>query len=289
MQSNHPPLITKRIPQSIQKRLSTISCSKKVFDNCKGDYNKALREAGHKENIKYQTDKTKKDCNRKRRRKVIWFNPPYNVKVLNNVGKRFLSLVSKHFPADHKLHKIFNRNTLKISYSCMPNMATRIKAHNKKILSNSSSNNVEQEESRKCNCRNESDCPVQGKCLLKNVIYKAQVKTEKETKSYIGQASTTFKIRYTQHKSDMNIKEMSQKTSLSKYVWQLKDGKIPYTLKWSIIRQAQPYTPISKRCNLCLWEKYHIIMSSKESRLNSRNELVSKCRHRTKHLLSEFD
>ena len=29
------------------------------------------------------------------------------------------ALVDKHFPKDHKLHKIANRNTIKISYSCM--------------------------------------------------------------------------------------------------------------------------------------------------------------------------
>lgn len=170
----------------------------------------------------------------------------------------------------------------------MPNMATRIKAHNNKILNSISGNNPEQAESRTCNCRDVNACPVEGKCLMKNVIYQAEVTTQRETKTYVGQASTTFKIRYTQHKSDMNIKGMSQKTSLSKYVWQLKDGKTPYTLKWSIIQQAQPYSPMSRRCNLCLWEKFHILMSNKQSRLNSRNEVVSKCRHRTKHLLSEF-
>ena len=93
----------------------------------------------------------------------------------------------------------------------MPNMAAWIKAHNNKILNNKilnniSSNNVDQEESRTCNCRDESDCPRQGNCLVKNVIYQAQVITEKETRSFIGQASTTFKIRYAQHKSDLNIK-----------------------------------------------------------------------------------
>ena len=34
--------------------------------------------------------------------------------------KKFLKLISKHFPPQHKLHKILNRNSIKISYSCMP-------------------------------------------------------------------------------------------------------------------------------------------------------------------------
>ena len=41
--------------------------------------------------------------------------------VMRNVGYRFLTLVDKHFPKENKLRKIFNRNTIKISYSCMNN------------------------------------------------------------------------------------------------------------------------------------------------------------------------
>ena len=46
------------------------------------------------------------------------------------IGETFLCSVTKHFPAGSKLHKIFNRGTMKISYSCTPNMATLIKCHN---------------------------------------------------------------------------------------------------------------------------------------------------------------
>ena len=46
-------------------------------------------------------------------------------------GKVFLKLLKKHFPASHVLHKIFNKNTVKISYSCMK---TVISSHNKSIL-----------------------------------------------------------------------------------------------------------------------------------------------------------
>ena len=30
-----------------------------------------------------------------------------------------------HFPKEHKFHKIFNRNTLKLSYSCMSKIKTK--------------------------------------------------------------------------------------------------------------------------------------------------------------------
>ena len=54
--------------------------------------------------------------------------------VSTNIGHRFLTLVDKHFPKDHKLRKIFNRNAIKISYSCMNNTKQIIDDHNKCIL-----------------------------------------------------------------------------------------------------------------------------------------------------------
>ena len=67
-----------------------------------------------------------------RKRKIIWFNPPFNANVSTNVAKTFLRLIDKHFPRSHKLNKIFNRNTVKVSYSCTENMAN-IKGQNNKL------------------------------------------------------------------------------------------------------------------------------------------------------------
>ena len=63
--------------------------------------------------------------------------PPFSKNVSTNIGHRFLALVDKHFPKDHKLRKIFNRNTIKISYSCMNNTKQIIDNHNKRILNSS--------------------------------------------------------------------------------------------------------------------------------------------------------
>ena len=46
-----------------------------------------------------------------------------------------------------------------------------------------------------------------------------------------------------------------------------------------------PHNSSSKRCNLCLKEKFLIICRPELSTLNKRNELVSSCRHRNKALL----
>ena len=61
-------------------------------------------------------------------RKIIWFNPPpFCQSVKMNIGKIFLKLFREHFPRHDKLHKIFNPNTLKLSYCCMKNISNIIK------------------------------------------------------------------------------------------------------------------------------------------------------------------
>ena len=283
--SNHPPSVIKHIPKSIQSRLSTISSNESVFDNSKGIYEKALHEAGHSVNLKYQPNPPNNNNQQKsRKRHIIWYNPPYSINVKTNIGKLFLNLVTKHFPKGHPLNKIFNRNTLKISYCCMPNMATIIKRHNSRILkANTDKPNPT------CNCRGENNkrnCPLPGRCTIESVVYEAKVATDVETKTYIGLTSNSFKSRYTKHKASFNRRTYNQ-TALSKYIWKLKDAGTPYTLTWSIKKQAPSYSPKSKKCPLCMWEKFYICEADRLTRLNRRSELVSSCIHRKRFLLSE--
>ena len=67
-----------------------------------------------------------------------------------------------------------------------------------------------------------------------------------------------------------------------KYVWSVKDKNILYNIKWQKIKQARSYSNVTKRCNLCLWEKYFIICKPEMSTLNIRSELISNCRHSKK-------
>ena len=62
------------------------------------------------------------------------YNPPYSANIKTNIGKTFLNLIKKHFPKTSKLHKILNKNTAKISYSCMNNISSVISRHNKNLL-----------------------------------------------------------------------------------------------------------------------------------------------------------
>ena len=118
-----------------------------MFNLTKEEYETALKNSDHSTSLKYTARPTKKKRNRKRI--IIWSNAPYSRNVSTNIGfgKKFLHLVDKHFPCSNKLHKIFNRNTIKVSYSCTDNMAKIIKIHNKKVTSKVAPT------SPKCNCR----------------------------------------------------------------------------------------------------------------------------------------
>ena len=115
--------------------------------------------------------------------------------VQTNIGREFLNLVSKHFPKNHRYSKIFNKNNMKVSYSCTDNLQTTIKKHSRKILETSKTPSTE----NKCNCRKKNECPLKNNCLTSSVVYNANVTTENDTtgKIYIGLTEGTFKKRYT--------------------------------------------------------------------------------------------
>ena len=101
-----------------------------------------------------------------RQRKIIWFNPPCSANVNTNIAKKFLQLIDTHFPKKNRLHKIFNRNNVKVSYSSLPNIASIINSHNKYILNNSKENITP----TSCNCKEKSSCPVNGNCQQSSII-----------------------------------------------------------------------------------------------------------------------
>ena len=288
--SNHPPSIIKQLPKMVNKRISELSCDEAEFDKCKHTYSNALKESGHEARMSYESNPAKR---RNRKRQVIWFNPPFSTNVKTNIGKTFLSLLKKHFPPHHKFRKIFNKNTVKISYSCMSNMASLIKGHNAKVLKKS--NEITE---RLCNCRQKAQCPMDGKCLSSSIVYEATVTDKSETvKKYYGLSEGSFKIRHGNHKKAFKDRKYENDTELSKYVWKLKDKEplqcnteLPpgTTITWSIAARAQPYQCGTRRCDLCLTEKMLILHSDPEVFLNNRNEVISKCRHKNKFKLKNY-
>ncbi len=267
----------------ISKRLSSISSSEKNFNEAKHDYEMALQNSGYSDNISFQktepTDNANSNNKRTRKRNIVWFNPPYSTNVSTNIGARFLSLIDKHFTKKHPLHKIVNRNTIKISYSCMPNVGTILKGHNKAVLSKKND-----ESDERCNCRNKEECPLNGKCLTKSVVYKAEASTATgQSFTYIGLTENEFKTRYYGHTQSFRDEKYRLSTELSKIIWDLNDKKVEHCIDWKIITKSRSYKPGSRFCNLCLTEKLHIIKNPDS--INKRSELLSKCRHARKFLV----
>ena len=166
--SNHPPTILKQIPTAISKQISTNSSNEEIFKNSAPYYNNILKEKGYKEKLQFQPNKHHSTSRRNRSRNITWFNPPYSINVETNVARRFLNLVKKHF-SKHRYHKIFNKNNIKVSYSCMDNMEKLVKKHNSNILKKDDTMK------RTCNCRVKNECPLDGKCLSSNIVYSAEV------------------------------------------------------------------------------------------------------------------
>lgn len=166
----------------------------------------------------------------------------------------------------------------------MSNVKTIISSHNKAQIKKAS--NQSDEVVDNCNCRTKNSCPLEGNCNIRSIIYQAEVVTSHTTESYIGLCDTSFKERYRNHICSFKNEQYKNATELSKYIWSLKERKINYQIKWRKVKRARSYSNVSKKCNLCLWEKYFIICKPQMSTLNRRNELTSLCRHSKKFLLN---
>ena len=160
-----------------------------------------------------------------------------------------------HFPKSNKLHKIFNRNTVKVSYSCTDNISSIISSHSKKLMKNNAPN------TKPCNCRTKSKCPLNGQCKSQDIIYKCTVETSgNRYKVYLGTAEGDFKKRYHNHAKSFRNKRYTNDTSLSKYIWEIdeKHQENP-SLKWSIVKRVAAYSNITKKCLFCLHKKLVIV------------------------------
>ena len=282
--SNHPPSILANIPDAISRRLSSVSSSKEMFDSEVPHYQQALLDAGYKDDLLYREDAQLPGENKRRSRAAIWFNPPFASNVKSNIGKRFLQLLRKHFPPSSDLYKLFNCKKVKLSYSCCPSMKTIISSHNAKVIKQK-----KLEPMRGCNCRGGvASCPLGGRCLIGCLVYKASVTTAQGERSYLGQAASSFKLRFNNHKSSFKNDATSHSTALSTYVSGLRRREVDYTIRWSIESTPEPYKGGGGSCHLCLVEKTLIARSDRRVSLNRRTEIMTKCRHKMPFYLDNF-
>ena len=207
--SNHPPNIKKNLPESISWRMNKLSYDKTVFNNSKKLFNNALSNSGFDHKMKFQplTEDKDRGHNKSRGWKIVLFNPLYSCNVAINTGKTSLLLLDKYFSKARKLSKVLDCNNVKVSCNSMPNVASMINAHNKKIL-----------------------------------------------------------------------------TELSNFVWENKHTNTETSLEWKRLDKAKSYERGSRKCMLCLREKY--VLFSKLNLLNSCSKLVIKCQHENKFYLS---
>ena len=283
--SNHPYPIKKEIPSMIQKRLSSLSKTKDIFDKIKDPYEKTLENSGFKTKLLYvHSNSIGKSRRKLRKKKVFYFNPPFSNSIKTNIGKEFLKLVSRHFPKSGFYGSIFNRNTIKISYSCMSNLEKELSNHNQKLLQNS--NDTTEKNRKLCNCRSKNNCPVKGECLTKGVIYKATVMYNKKEHIYIGSTGRQFKNRFYEHTQSFNDVKKKESTRLSRFIHKIKNSNHDWRnmIKWEIVHRSKQNKP-SKICTLCNLERLEIAFADKNKLLNLRSELVGKCRHFTKFYL----
>ena len=110
-------------------------------------------------------------------------------------------------------------------------MKNLIKQHNARVLKNQ-----EHSEKRSCNCRGKDNCPLDGKCLHKCIVYQAN-----ECKEYFGTAEGEFKLHYNNHTMSFRHKKCVNDTELSKYFRKLNEENL-----------ITIYSEVSKRMDSCI-------------------------------------
>ena len=206
---------------------------------------------------------------------------------MTRTSKYFLNLLDKHFLKNHCFHKIFNRNSVKVSCSCTKNMKTIINNHNKNILGKNASINTSTS-----NCRNKEACPWNGQCQIQEIVYQDASSSNQpnyKDKKYFGIGEESFKGRLYNHNSSFRNEFYKNDTELSKEHWQIKMKNYTPKITWSIIRKCLPYNHNSRKCHLSLNEKLEIALYEGEDLLNKKTELISKCRHQNKFMLLRHD
>ena len=127
---------------------------------------------------------------------------------------------------------------------------------------------VRQPTVRTCNCRQKNDCPLNGRCLERSLVYSASVSCP---------GSNTILIH-------LGTKRKLVPRSLQ-YIWKCKRNNLDFTINWDIVARTEPRRSGVRNCNLCMSEKLAIIQSDPKCTLNKRSEILGKYRLRNKFIL----
>ena len=194
------------------ERLSKNSSNKEIFNASKYEYETTLKNSGYQQTKLIFSKKEQKKQKRIRNQNIIWFNPPFSRNVTTNVAKRFLNLLDIHFPKSNKLHKIFNRNTVKVSYCCTENLSNVIKTHNKKVTNETITSRDQ------FNCKNRNECPLDGNCQRSDIYKCISSTTVNLDKIYLGTAEgNSRKDTITTRQHSKTEKRQMTPTSRNRY------------------------------------------------------------------------
>ena len=183
----------------------------------------------------------------------------------------------------HRLHDIFNRNTVKVSHSCMQNMSKNTKGIIVRLHPHCVTNwhyvTVDKKEN--------FPWTVNAELWMQFMTVVSLHQSHK--KSTLGWRKEKWKQRYYNHKKSLNHKRYSHETTPSSYVCHLKETlDVTPNLKWTVVRCTTPYSNVSKKYLLCMYEKLVIITYPRQhKRLIKQSELFCKCVHENKYLLKK--
>ena len=117
----------------------------------------------------------------------------------------------KHFPNNRKYHKIFNKNNVKNSYSCIANIKSIVNMHNKDV--------IEEKETRAVNCKciNKPDYHLSNQFQITSIIYETKIPSnfrKYHEKLYHGSSEGSFKQRHGNLKKSFNHENRRTDTEL---------------------------------------------------------------------------
>ena len=123
-------------------------------------------------------------------------------------------------------------------------MKSKINQHNKRVLQDK--NDLSTPNGRTCNCPKNITCPLNGICLDKDLLYTGKLTSDLpgyKMKEYKGICSTTWELRYANHKKSFNHEVYETDSELAMEVWRIKRKQGQYEIKWQKYRNFPSYSP----------------------------------------------
>lgn len=98
----------------------------------------------------------------------------------------------------------------------------------------------------KCNCRDTTNCHVDGSCMAANVVYRARIKSDQNfEKVYIGSTKGTFTKTFYNLKTSFNLAKYKNSVCRANYMWEIKE-KESKILFAHLLTEGQDDSPVTR-------------------------------------------